>query len=135
MAASDHVHHDQFGSLHEVAAAGYNTDEWSTWQQGKCGTYACGLQRLNSGLRFGTVEGGNHFFAHDDTHAYDSAGRHPLPYSGIEGGGRSSLDEEPEWYGVPHDEAGPEGSEVHVQAAMEHAQRHGVLEGRYGRKK
>jgi hypothetical protein len=135
MAAHHSVSPQQFGNLHEVAAAGYNTDEWSTWQQGKCGTYACGLQQLKPDLHFGTIEGGSHFFAHDETHAYDSAGRHPLPYTGIEGHpGEVELHSSAEYWGVPHDEHGPEGSEGHIKAAMEHAQRHGILEGRYQRR-
>jgi hypothetical protein len=123
----------QFGSLRDVASAGYNTDEWSSWQQGRCGTYACGLQRIRPDLRIGTLDQGSHFFAHDDTHAYDSAGRHPLPYRGIAGDAEQvDLDQQPDWWGVPHDEAGSEGPEPHVHAAMQHAERHGILHGRYG---
>lgn len=133
MPADEHLG-TQFNSLKDVSAAGYNTDEWSRWQQGQCGTYACGLQQMRPDLGIGTFDG-SHFFAHDTTHAYDSAGRHPLPYTGIEGQAEHvELNVSAAEWGLPHEEAGPEGSEVHIAAAVRHAQRHGILEGRYGRR-
>jgi hypothetical protein len=85
-------------SLLRLQQRGYCTDEWWRWQQGQCGTYAVALMRLRPQLRFGThgitrAGGGDassgwspeHHFAHDDTYAYDSAGRHPLPYHGVYG--------------------------------------------------
>jgi hypothetical protein len=58
------------------------------WQTGECGVYAYALMAADPALRFGAVLGEGqhvpgralHFFAHDDTHAYDSRGAHPLPY-------------------------------------------------------
>lgn len=54
------------------------------WQTGDCGIYAMALIEARPGLRFGAVFGRHgsalHFFAHDDTHAYDSTGASPLPY-------------------------------------------------------
>lgn len=102
-------HEDRYGktydSLDDLAGAGFVTDEWSKWQQGGCGTYACTLQQENPNLRFGALyrdeentSSAVHFFAHDDERAYDSAGQHPLPYRGISGGLRPSLDEKPEWH-------------------------------------
>jgi hypothetical protein len=135
MPADEYISAGQFDSLKDVAAAGYNTDEWSTWQQGRCGTYACGLQRLRPDLKMGSIDAGAHFFAHDEKYAYDSAGRHPLPYTGVAGHGTDvGLNETPEYWGLPHDEAGPEGPEPHIEAAMQHAQRHGILEGKFQRK-
>jgi hypothetical protein len=81
-------------SLRELSQAGYVTEDWHRWQQGQCGTYALALIRAYPGLRLG-VSGitGNgsaadgwmpcHWYAHDDAYAYDSAGRHPLPYHGV----------------------------------------------------
>lgn len=65
------------------------------WQQGMCDTYAMALIRLFPYLRLGAItesyesdgdpcELERHWFAHDDQHAYDSLGRHNLPYLGIE---------------------------------------------------
>lgn len=109
----------------------YCTDEWRRWQQGECLAYAVGLQRLDPTLRIGTlyeVDGEFcrelHFFAHDDTFAYDSAGRHPLPYLGvtvIADGMR--LDEQASEYDEP--------DEADVNDAAIHAGAHGILTGRY----
>lgn len=125
-------------SLDDVRKAGYCTDEWGRWQQGQCGTYAYALTRLKPGLRFGTAgtedTPDSHFFAHDDHHAYDSAGRHPLPYRGVHGNlTQSDLDQDPADWGVPGDESGPEGPEPNVAAAQEHARRNRILEGGHQR--
>lgn len=116
-------------TLQGVAAAGYCTDEWARWQQGGCLEYAVALTRARPGLRFGTLydEDGleAHHFAYDDVHAYDSAGRHPMPYRGLAGDLRPGLDEDPAWY----DEAHPDD----VAAASEHIERNAVLQGRFGR--
>jgi len=133
MTANEHLGR-QFDSLEEVQKTGHVTDEWSKWQQGKCGTYAVALTRLRPDLHFGTlVEHDDdydvpvHHFAHDDKFAYDSAGKHPLPYRGIEGHYTPVLHEQPDWYGIPEEEAGPEGPEEHIRAAMEHARRNRIL--------
>lgn len=126
-----------------AAKAGYCTDEWDRWQKGQCGTYATGLMQERPDLRLGGVDFNNdpgfdnptHFVAHDDQHAYDSAGRHPLPYGGIRGEGRWLPDlGSPEDYGIPDDEAGPEGVEPNISAAREHARRNEIFSGRWPRR-
>ena len=101
-----------------------------------CGTYAVALIAAHPQLRFGSLgvadtDGGwvlLHHFAHDDVYAYDSAGRHQLPYRGIEGDADVVLlDEQPDWYGVPQEEAGPEGPAPHLMAAQAHALRHVIV--------
>lgn len=127
-------------ALDHLQQAGYNTDGWSKWQQGHCGTYACALIAKHPHLRFGVMgeedEDGwrpTHYFAHDDHHAYDSAGKHPLPYHGIDGHANySELDSHPDDWGLPHEESGPEGPEPHLAEAAEHAERHQIVQGRYG---
>jgi hypothetical protein len=61
----------------------------SRWQRGECDIYARALVREYPHLRFGVAltrcEDVCHFFAHDDTTAYDSLGAHPLPYLGADG--------------------------------------------------
>jgi hypothetical protein len=124
-------------TLADLRAAGYCTDEWSRWQQGQCGTYATALIRKHPGLRFGTAgrteNGGGdasggwwpaHHFAHDDQHAYDSAGRHPLPYHGVHGDmDYSELDGDPDDWGLPGEEGtGPDD----LAAALRHAARNRI---------
>jgi len=98
-------------------------DEWSRWQQGGCLEYAHALLSLNPALRFGSLDdddaSGVHFFAHDDTYAYDSAGRHPLPYQGIDGTLFPMLDDNPEDYDEPDPSLIPD--------AVAHILRHGIL--------
>jgi hypothetical protein len=70
------------------------------WQNGGCAEYALALVEKYPNLTLGVngavdmydpdwepwseepapLETVNHVFAHDDTYAYDSLGRHPLPY-------------------------------------------------------
>jgi hypothetical protein len=109
----------------------YCIDEWHRWQQGECFEYAVALTRLRPELMFGTLfdddERDIHFCAHDATHAYDSAGKHPLPYIGLAAPGRTYLasgawqDNEISAYDVPN--------ETVVADAMKHAVRHGILDG------
>ena len=122
-------------SLSELAAAGFVTDEWDRWQQGLCGTYAVALLRAHPQLRLGVLgqsePGGGwrltHFVAHDATHAYDSAGTHPLPYRGVHDDcDVLLLEQDPDWYGLPEEEAGPDGSELDLAAATDHAHRHQI---------
>lgn len=124
MTASDHLS-SQFSSLSELAKKGHVTDEWSTWQRGGCDTYAHALREVHPHLRYGALQepgpeysGYAHFFAHDDTHAYDSAGKHPLPYTGIHGGLIQHLDEDPNDFDPP--EVGDPGK------ARAHIMRHGI---------
>lgn len=64
------------------------------WQQGMCDTYALAMLETFPHLRMGTLvepyeedgetfEREEHWFVHDDEYAYDSLGRHKLPYSGV----------------------------------------------------
>lgn len=64
----------------------------SHWQHRDCGVYAKALTDADPGLRIGAVAGPHsdpaaghalHWFAHDDTHAYDSRGSHRLPYISV----------------------------------------------------
>lgn len=125
-----------YESLDAVADAGYVTDEWARWQRGLCAAYAVALVDAHPQLRFAVMGqselgGGdasqgwreNHAFAHDDTHAYDSAGRHPLPYFGIEGDNDYvELDSDPEDWGYRD-----EFDDDLFVAAREHAARHEIL--------
>jgi hypothetical protein len=125
-------------TLEDLARAGYVTEEWGRWQQGCCGTYAIALTRMRSGLRFGTLgvtgngsgdaSGGwmpAHHFAHDDAYAYDSAGRHPLPYYGVHGDmDYSELDGDPADEGLPDSEG---TTETAIRDAQDHARRNGIL--------
>lgn len=99
---------------------------------GGCLEYAVALQRRHSHLRFGSFgrtdtsdpaypsDDVQHHFAHDDTHAYDSAGAHLLPYLGIAGEADfCRLDEQASWYEMPH--------EPEVLAALDHINRHPIL--------
>ena len=115
----------QFRSLGELKQAGYVTDEWRDWQQGGCGTYAHALiqehPRLRAGALFDDEGIESHFFAHDGVHAYDSAGKHKLPYMGVHGQAhRMSLDEDLDWYGEP------QGMPEDVERARAHVRRHGI---------
>jgi hypothetical protein len=124
-------------TLDDLAAAGYITDEWSRWQQGGCQTYALALIRLDPTLRLGvlgeTDDGDaangwsiSHFIAHDDTYAYDSAGRHPLPYYGVALSDETppcdyaELDQDPDW----HEDPGTDQDRADAEA---HALRHGII--------
>jgi hypothetical protein len=124
MAAEDHLSDQQF-------------DPWR-WQQGECGTYACAVMRAKPGTKLGVAgyanEGGpehgwepQHFFAHDETHAYDSLGTHPLPYRGIHNQmDYWELGHEPETFGLPEDEQGSD-VESAIQAAQRHARHLGQI--------
>lgn len=107
-------------SLESVAAAGHVTDEWSRWQQGDCYTYAHALLRVKPSLKLGSLDQGMHLFAHDETHAYDSAGKHKLPYTGIHGGSEQELNVGHDWYDGPH--------EPHIPDAIAHIKRNKILE-------
>lgn len=109
----------QFKDLAEVAKDGHVTDEWSRWQRGDCYTYAHALVRERPTLKLGSLDQGMHLFAHDDTHAYDSAGKHPLPYRGIEGKMKQELNVGHDWYDGPDEKAIPD--------AIAHIRRNGIL--------
>ena len=75
-------------SLADLTELGYVIEGWREFQQGSCLEYAYALLILRGDWQLGTNGDDHnevqHFYAHDDTHAYDSAGRHPLPYLGID---------------------------------------------------
>lgn len=114
-------------TLADRERAGYVIDEWKRWQQGGCLEYAVALIRRYPGLRFGTLgesdgDGGwwvSHHIAHDDEWAYDSAGRHRLPYNGIDG-----VLDVVELNGNAEDYEYPDEDEV--AAALLHIERHGI---------
>lgn len=117
---------------------GYCHHDWNDWQQGGCVSYAHALLRIKPDLRFGvmgytttdkygTHDEDVHYYAHDDRYAYDSAGRHPLPYKGIrDQKDWTRTDQDPDDYDQP--------DEDEIADAMEHAKTHRILEGRYGPK-
>lgn len=120
-------------SLADIGAAGYVTDEWERWQQERCGTYAAALMLLRPGLRLGMMGGGQeteHYFAHDGSYAYDSAGCHLLPYLGVFGQAEwCELDAaNPGIWGEPGDVSGTEGFEQDIAGAMAHALRNRILD-------
>jgi hypothetical protein len=122
-------------------AAGCCTDEWERWNRGGCGTYAVALMRLRPGLRFGTIGrtdlgGGDasggwwpvHHFAHDDTWAYDAAGRHALPYLGVApGNDYAELDGDPDDWDDGWGLAGGTAA-ADIAAAQAHARRNRILD-------
>lgn len=119
--------------LADLERAGYCVAEWSRWQQGGCLDYARALLTLDPALRLGTLRAQDgesspitHYFGHDATHAYDSAGRHPLPYLGVRHDADLMVTDD----GDPddHDEAVPHD----VDDAIAHIVRHGILAGRFG---
>lgn len=118
-------------TLAQLQADGLCIEEWRDWQQGQCGTYAVALITLNPALRFGGVDFSGegwpgHFVAFDEHYAYDSAGRHPLPYCGVHGDGAwLGYSGSPEDYGLPEDESGD------PRKAVAHAIRNGILQGHH----
>lgn len=106
-------------------------DEWyqnpdiADWQHGLCDTYAKAMLDMYPHLRLGTLQEPDthtehHYFVHDDTYAYDSLGRHPLPYNGIVGDLEQVLDDDPKNYGIgsnyPYGENG--GPDEYKRAKM-----------------
>jgi hypothetical protein len=123
----------------ELVERGFCVDEWARWHQGQCGTYAMALIGLDPTLRLGLIgEMDGEFFswqhavAHDDHYAYDAGGRHPLPYHGAWGDFDTvELDADPDSQDFAYEESGPEGPDVNLAAARDHAVRNGILAGRY----
>ncbi len=65
-----------------------------------------------------------HFYAHDDMYAYDSAGRHPLPYLGIAAYmDYCELDTDPAWWSLPDEEG---TGEQDIRDAQDHARRNKI---------
>lgn len=113
-------------SLQDLAAKGYVVDEWRRWQQGGCGTYALALLQAYPTLRLGVAlnEEGveTHFVAHDGAYAYDSAGRHPLPYLGVQPSepfDELLLDQDP-------DDWDTDVNPADMAAAVDHFRRHNI---------
>lgn len=125
-------------TLDDLADAGYCIEDWRRWQQGGCATYALALVAAHPRLRIGILgvsdHGGGwkvtHVHAHDDHFAYDSAGRHPLPYRGVHGDADVQLlDQDPDDYGLLEETDGAE-----LAAAADHATRNVILAGRHTRR-
>jgi hypothetical protein len=118
----------------EVMWPGWCTDEWGRWQQGGCATYARALQHLEPSLRIAVagilLDPGvsddwhpTHLYAHDGEVAYDSAGKHPMPYHGLAGDmDHIEPDTDPEDW---------DDNDEPVEDAIEHIVRNGILDGRY----
>lgn len=78
--------------LTSKVAKEFSEEDWPFMREG-CGDYAEALKEAHPALKFGmnynhvVDEDGDevlepvHAFAHDDTHAYDALGKHPLPYN------------------------------------------------------
>lgn len=126
-------------TLAEYADAGYVIEDWQRWQQGDCGGYAAAMIQAYPHLRLGGIDFDNdpgydnpsHYVAHDDDFAYDSAGRHSLPYNGLDSemGGRWLSDMgEPDDFGLSerHGECGDYDDNERA-AVIAHAERHGIL--------
>jgi hypothetical protein len=130
-------------TLDQLRADGYCTEEWHRWQQGYCGTYAVALAHLDPSLRLGVIgrtqngdgdasEGWtpSHWVAHDDAYAYDSAGRHPLPYLGLHLGRNDYAEWDAVWDDwCLEDEEGTDDDDI--LAAQAHARRNGILTGEH----
>jgi 8-oxo-dGTP diphosphatase len=119
------------------------------WMHGHCGTYAHALRQLDPSLRIGIVGTGpeddpqyvepEHYFAHDDRHAYDASGRHQLPYAaefaaahGVRPAHGHELRESHDigdvWdLAAENDSADGEDLETNLAQARSHARRHRVL--------
>lgn len=140
-------------TLDMLAEQGMVVEDWKRWQQGDCGIYAAALIRAYPHLRLGSLtarewdeddeceyDNAWHFFAHDDTHAYDSAGVHPLPYYGLSPVPTGVMlmcitDEDPVDYGmetpVTDDWIGDgkcaEAYRADMADALAHARKHGLV--------
>ena len=122
-----------FRTIMRVASLGLCTDEWSLWNQGQCGIYALALIAWRPTLRFGSVcdqNGPYHHFAHDDDYAWDSSGRHTLPYLGLspEPHDFMELDGNPLEHGLPEDMASANGPESDLADATDHIRRNHILD-------
>lgn len=88
----------------KVAATNWYEDpDQADFQHGLCDTYALAMLEMYPRLKWGTLYKDGvprHWFAHDDQYAYDSLGRHPLPYTGYgenEGYFDPELNGDPSW--------------------------------------
>jgi hypothetical protein len=107
--------------------------QFDRWSNGECGTYATALIRSKPGLQLGVAgtadsDGGwypHHYFAHDQANAYDSSGRHPLPYHGVNNQfDHVELGHDLESWGLPEDEGGDEDT---LREATAHARKIGLI--------
>ena len=110
----------------KMVAVGVQKQAFDEWQDENCGLYAQALMQLKPGLRLGIIGGGEHMFAHDDHYAYDSLGRHPLPYEWPKAqDGTNELDADPDdwFYGELH---APPADRAKFQAIIERAKQHAI---------
>ena len=123
---------------HKDASDWWEDPDVADYQHGLCDTYALAMLEKYPHLRFGTAYnqyGGHHYFTHDDTHAYDSIGKHPLPYHGVKGDlVESYLDQDPKDYVGPYsygENGGQEEFERAKQLIPQHHPHLGSLEDWY----
>lgn len=121
------------------------------WQTGDCGVYATALMEEHPHLRLGAIIDDScgrqrrswlHWFAHDDTTAYDSRGAHPLPYRQVwDSAAREFFtEEEAGSMGLecvtdldPADFGLSPGERELIPLARAHMRRHGTGPGEEGR--
>lgn len=118
--------------LHEDESTDWHfSNDFDPWQRGACGTYAVALKECDPSLKYGIQYGvedepeeehergwdkAQHVFVHDDKYAYDSMGRHRLPYKSPYG--RQTEYDVPEEHVLEHEFVeGPEEREAwqHIQ--------------------
>lgn len=111
-------------------------DEWGIWQKGYCGTYAFALKFFNPSLKpyagimlWGDSRVHTHIFMCDDKYAYDSAGKHSLPYYGVDVNSWQEVELiDLDDFAIMDDEAGPEGWFYWFNRAIQHIVRNRILD-------
>lgn len=107
-----------------VHTAAYDPDA-DVFQHGGCIEYANALKQRFPHLQLGTLvnpddpDDWQHLYMHDGTYAYDSAGRHPMPYYGVRGNLEPSEDDTDfDWYDEPDEDL--------LDEAHRHIEQHGI---------
>jgi 2'-5' RNA ligase len=120
---------DLFYAPHPALEHVAKTADWwkspdiADWQHGMCDTYAKALIDMYPHLRLGIADGGRHFFGHDDQYAYDSLGRHSLPYNGVNNDFTTvAYDQNPkDWFEYyPYGENGGEADYARAKELIQH---------------